>query len=298
MRLSAPRPALLPAVPSAAAAVAVTVLSWAAAFPVIRIALRELAPVPLASARFAVAAALALAWLAWRRPRLPSSRDVARFVLCGLVGIALYNVLLNAGQRTVSAGAASSIVNTAPIATAVLALVFLRERFGIRGWVGTAVSFAGIVVIASAQPGGLTFGAGASLVLAAALCSAVFFIVQRPLVATHGALPCAAYTLLAGALLLAPWFLQAVETLSASSAATVSAVLALGVLPAAIGYATWTYALGHFGAARAANFPYLIPPVATTLAFVLAGEVPGARTLVGGAVAVAGVVLVNTRGRG
>jgi hypothetical protein len=51
--------------------------------------------------------------------------------------------------------------------------------------------------------------------------------------------------------------------------------------PAALGYAAWTYALGHFGAAQAANFLYLVPPVATGLAFVIAGEVPGVPTLAG-----------------
>jgi drug/metabolite transporter (DMT)-like permease len=125
----------------------------------------------------------------------------------------------------------------------------------------------------------------------------VYFLIQKPLVAAHGALACAAFTLLAGALLLSPWLPEAAASLRVAPPATVLAVVALGTLPAAVGYATWTFALGHFGAARASNFLYLIPPVAVALAFVLAGEVPGPRTLLGGAVAVAGVVLVNTRGR-
>ncbi len=283
--------------PLAHAAVAVTVLSWASAFPAIRLALRELAPIPLASARFAVAALLVLGWLAWRRPALPSLADALRFAACGLIGIAAYNILLNTGEQSVAAGAASFIVNTAPIITALLALLVLGERFGARGWAGTLVSFAGISLIASGQPGGLSFGAGASLVAGAALCMAVYVVVQKPLIARHGALACTAYTLLAGALLLSPWLPRAAGGLSGASGITVAAVVALGVLPAAIGYATWTIALGHFGAARAANFLYLVPPVATLMAIPLLGEVPGAQTLLGGAVAIAGVVVVNTRGR-
>jgi drug/metabolite transporter (DMT)-like permease len=255
---------LLPAL-----AVAVTVISWASAFPFIRIGLQGLAPLQLAAARFATAAVLIAAWLAWRRPPLPGVRDAARFLLCGAIGIALYNALLNTGEKTVSAGAASFIVNTLPIFTAVLATAFLGERFGRWGWGGSAFSLAGVAVIALGQPGGLAFGAGASLILGAALCSATYFVLQKRLIPVYGALACTAYTLLAGALWLSPWLPGALVSLPAAGAGTTLAVLVLGIFPAALGYATWTFALGHFGAARAANFLYLTPAVAMLLSIVL-----------------------------
>lgn len=145
----------------------------------------------------------------------------------------------------------------------------------------------------------MSFGAGASFVLAAAVCSAVYFIVQGPLVARYGAPACTAYTLLSGALLLSPWLPEALRAFAAPaiSTASVGAVVALGILPAALGYAARTYALGRFGAARAANFLYLVPPTGTALAFLLTGEAPSGPTLVGGAVAIGGVILVNLRGR-
>nr|WP_231752938.1 EamA family transporter [Burkholderia sp. TSV86] len=46
-----------------------------------------------------------------------------------------------------------------------------------------------------------------------------------------------------------------------------------------------------------ANLLYLVPPVATGLAVALTGETPGWLTLAGGALAIAGVALVNTLGR-
>jgi len=279
------------------AAVAFTIVSWAAAFPLIRIALNELAPIPLAAARFAIAAIVIVAWLAWTQPPWPSRSDALRIFLCGLAGIALYNICLNTGQQTVAAGAASFIVNSAPILTALLALLFLGERFTIWGWIGTIISFCGIAVIASGQPGGLSFGAGSIFILGAAVCTASYFVLQKPLVAKYGAMPCAAYTMLIGALLLSPWLPGATATLANASHLTIGAVVALAVFPAALGYATWTYALGYFGAARASNFLYLIAPVATALAFLFTGEVPNVHTLAGGALSIAGVIIVNTRGR-
>jgi drug/metabolite transporter (DMT)-like permease len=276
-----------------------TVFVWALSFPLTRIALADLQPLALAAARFAIASLLVLAWLAWKRPRLPSRGDSARFALCGLIGIALYNALLNAGQQTVGAGAASFIVNTVPILTALLATLFLKERLTIWGWAGAGLGFAGVAIIVTGQPGGFALGSGAFLIFGSAVAQAVFFVIQRPLVPRYGALASTAYTLLAGAVMLAPWIGAGFSTLAAAETAqsTRLAVIALAALPAVLGYAAWAHALGHFGAARAATFLYLVPPTATLLAFALAGETPGPSTVLGGLVAIAGVALVNARGR-
>jgi drug/metabolite transporter (DMT)-like permease len=283
---------------AAALAVAVSVLSWASACPMIRVGMRELGPLELAAARFAVASVPALAWLTIRQPPLPTRGDAVRFLICGLIGISVYNGLLNQGERTVSAGAAAFIVNVAPILTAILATLFLRERFSAWGWGGALISFAGVGLIALGQPSGLAFGGGASLVAGAALCTASYFVLQRPLVPRYGALACTAYTLLAGALFLLPFLPGALPQLVAPGATRLAAtVVALGVFPAAIGYAAWTYALGRFGAARAANFLYLVPPVAALVGYAALGESLSALTLVGGAIAILGVVIVNSLGR-
>jgi drug/metabolite transporter (DMT)-like permease len=274
-----------------------TVGAWASAFPLIRIGLTGLDPLQLASARFALAAAIVLIWLMIFRPPLPSLRDAGLFLASGATGIAFYNALLNSGQQTVSAGAASFLINTSPIITALLAALFLRERYGLWGWIGSILALAGVGVIAAGQAGGLRLGAGASLVLAAAFCQASYFILQRPLVPRYGALTCTAYTILAGALLLSPWILGAAAKLAAagSSHEALWAVAALAILPSAMGYAAWTYALDYYGASRAANFLYLVPPMTLVIAFGLTREVPAVTTLLGGALAIAGVAIVNLR---
>ncbi|WP_186061927.1 DMT family transporter [Burkholderia gladioli] len=283
----------------AAGAVAFTVLSWAAAFPFIRIGLHELSPMQLAAARFATAAVLVLGWLAWRRPRRPSARDAMAFALSGLLGIAGYNALLNTAELSVAPGAAAFIMSTSPIVTAILSTLFLREKLNRQGWAGSLFSFAGIGLIASGQPGGLALGSGTTLILLAAAGSAVYFVLQRRLIPVYGPLACTAYTLLAGAVLLLPWLPGALRSLAAPGAlhAALPAVLVLGIFPAALGYASWTFALSHFGPARATHFLYLVPAAAMGLSIFMTGERPGLATLGGGLMAIAGVAAVALRGR-
>jgi drug/metabolite transporter (DMT)-like permease len=279
------------------AAAFATVVLWASAFPMIRIGLNSFEPVPLAALRFAIATPFWIIWLCWAKPTMPTLPHLSRLLLCGAIGIALYNVLLNSGQVTVSAGAASFIVNTVPVITAILAVTFLGERFKVWAWIGTAISLAGVALIASGQPGGLSFGAGAMLVFAAAFCQAAFFVLQRPLISAYGAKVCAAFVIGLGALCLAPWLPRAIEQAQVAAPSALVAVIYLGIVPAAIGYATWGTAQAFFGASRAANFLYLVPPVAVALAFALTSEVPSLLTLAGGVLAILGVIIVNTRGR-
>lgn len=288
----APRSALLPAL-----AVAGTVITWAGSFPAIGMALRDIEPLPMASVRFAIASLLCIAWLAWRRPRGIAGRDLVTLGVCGLLGIALYNILLNSGQTTVSAGAASFIVNTQPMFMAILAVIFLREPFNGWAWFGTTVGFAGLALIAWGQPGGLQFGAGSSLILGAALSAAAFSVMQRPLFARIEPLTVTAIVLLAGAVILTPWLPQGIEQFGKAGAEAKMSVIFLAIAPAAIGQLCWSFAIKAYGAARAGQFLYLIPPLATLLAWATLGDVPQWTTIAGGIAAMAGVLLINTWGR-
>jgi drug/metabolite transporter (DMT)-like permease len=271
-------------------ALAVTVLTWASAFPVIRVGLDGYGPWTLGLLRLLVASAVLGVVAAFVRPRSLRRGLWTRVLVAGVLGQTLYQGLLMTGERTVPAGTASLLIATAPVFSVLAASVLLRERLG-RRWVGMAVAFTGAALVGVSL--GVGGGLGALVVLAAALCQGLFHVAVKPLAEELGAVAATAWTTWAGAVLLLPAMPRLVEQAPSAGWSATSAALYLGIVPSAIGFLTWTTAVACTSIARATVSLYLVPVVAVALAWVWLGERPTTVAVVGGGLAVLGVALVR-----
>jgi drug/metabolite transporter (DMT)-like permease len=278
-------------------ALGVTIVIWASAFAAIRAGLVGYTPGHLALLRFLIGSALLVVYAAATRMPPPAWRDVPAVLLGGLLGFFGYHTGLAFGEVTVEAGAASLIIASVPVFTALLAAAFLGERLGPLGWTGTAVSFCGVALISLGEGGNLGIDPGTLPILLAAVSESLFFVFQKPYLARYGSLRFTTYAIWAGTLAMlvfAPGLVGAV--VEAPPGATLSVVF-LGVFPTVVAYLALGYAFARMPASNATSFLYLVPALAFLVAWVWLGEEPTALSVVGGAVALTGVVLVNAKRR-
>lgn len=268
---------------------------WASEFAAIRIALEAYTPQHVVVFRY-VLAALTLAGAAiLGGARVPRRRDVPGLTLTGFFGFVLFTGALTVGERSVNAGTASLLVSSAPIFTVLLAAVLLGERLQVLGWIGVVISFAGMSLITVGTGRGLTLNVGALFIVGAAVAESVYFVLQKPFLSRYRPLEFATYVVLLGTPLLWVFIPGLVEQIRTAPSAATLAILYLGVCVSTLAPISWAYGLLHTSASASASFLYLIPVMAIVIAWALLGEVPSPESLFGGALVLAGVVMVHRR---
>ena len=283
---------------AAVGAVLVSVVAWSSAFVAIRWVGETYDPGALSLGRLLIGGvALGLMVRARRSWVRPTCREWGLLLLCGIAWFAVYNVALNAAEQRIDAGTTAMLVNVGPILIAVLAGWLLGEGFPRGLMVGAAVALGGALLIgvATRTAGGADL-LGALLALVAAAAYAIGVVAQKPVVRRLPALQVTWLACTIGAVACVPFAPGLVANLAAAPAGATAGLVYLGVVPTAVAFSTWAFALARMDAGRLGVTTYLVPPLTIALAWVFLDEIPPALAIASGLVCLLGVGLSRRRG--
>lgn len=277
------------------------VVFWGVSFVATKAVVAELSPVALVLARSLLGAVLLVAILAARRQLdAPPRGELPALVAMGFVGVAFHQTLQAYALGLTSATSTGWLIGLTPIWSALLARVWLGESFSPAKRLGLAAGFAGATLVVTGgrlAPDVLALPAtrGDALILLSTLNWALYTVMGHATIRRLGPTRATAGALVSGALLLAPLWLAGggLAELTRLSATGWAAVLFLGLACSGLGYLFWFAALERVEASRVAALLYLEPLVTLAAARVLLGESVSLPAILGGALLLAGVALVQ-----
>lgn len=279
------------------------VLIWGFNFPIVKFALRSLAPLTFNTLRFGVATAALLLIMRLRGESFKIRRqDIIPVILLGFGGHTLYQALFINGMALTTPAIAALLMGTSPLFVAIYGYVLGIERARPIVVAGIAVSFTGVLLLIIGGQGeiGLQSGTllGNLLILVAAMMWAGYTLGGKPLLGRYSPLKLNALTMIPGTLILA---LISAPQVSGQNWAAVTpgawAALAYSTTFAVVvAYVLWYTSVQRVGGARTAIFSNLTPVVATFASWLLTGERLTPLQFIGAAVVITGILLTR-RGR-
>lgn len=271
---------------------------WGGSFLFAKIAVAALPPLTLVALRVGLAALALLVWLRAQGLTIPR----ALWPTCAVMGV-LNNLipfgLIFWGQQTLGVGPAAIVNATTPLWTILLAhFLAADERLTGARLAGVLVGIVGVAVLIGPEAlAGLGADGWAQLAILGATFSYAFALIWgRRFRGLPPAIP-ATGQLVASSLIAIPIALaaDAPRTVPMPGLDVIGAVLALAFASTAFAYVLYFGIMARAGAGNAALVTMLIPPSAMLLGWIVLGETPSALSLVGFAIILAGLVLVDGR---
>lgn len=277
-----------------------TLLLWSGNWIVARAVRDDIAPGVATAGRLLIVLALLLPfalaglrtkWVHLRR------RDWQTLIALGFTGGGLHLALQWLGLHYTTATSGILYLSTTPVFILLMALA-LGERIGLRQWLGVAVSFCGVYLIATqGRPARLSFNVGDMMALASMVMWAGYTVLLRvrrdPLDTVELLVMVCAF----GLMFMTPWlafemFLDPKLDLNLAGA---MAVLYSAVGSLLLAYAGWSYVVKRLGAARAGVTMHLMPVFGVVLSAIFLAEYPRWFHFAGIALVLSGVGLSSLR---
>jgi drug/metabolite transporter (DMT)-like permease len=272
---------------------------WGSSYLFIKLAVDDFGTFTLVALRLFVGAILLWTVVGFSRQTLPRDRRVyGHLMVMAVINITIPFLLITWAEQSVESSLAAILTSPVPLFAIVLSAFFLPdEPMRVNGLLGLIVGFIGVIIVVSP---GLT-GAGSSLtgeiaLLGAAVsyaCGAVY--VRRNVRGLPPLIPAVFQVtfalIITGTIALLfehPW--TATPDLEA-----IFSILWLGILGSGVAYLLVFRLFASWGATRTTLVAYLLPVVGIVLGYLVLAEPVDGRLIVGTALVISGVALVNSR---
>ena len=272
-----------------------TVVVWATTFVSTKVLLRAFTPLEIMIARFALGF-LALLIAGKGLMKAQKKQHELLFALAGLTGVTLYFLMENIALTYISASLVGVIVAAAPLFTALVAAVLLREKLSLWFFLGFICAMAGVALSSLAGVSELDLNPlGALLGVGAAFVWGVYSVIIRKL-GTMGyrtvPLTCRifGYGLL---FLLIPACMEGFPAPASAWTEPLYAanLLFLGLCASATCFVTWNRAVFLLGPVKTSAYIYAQPVITILSSALILGETMTPVMWLGTALALAGLIL-------
>lgn len=275
---------------------------WGSTFLAIRVGVREVPPLILASMRFFIAGAVLFVWLKLKGTPSPSRREwLAASALAVCIFVVDYGLLFWAEQR-VPSGIAAVMLATIPVFMALSEIFFLgTQRLTLRLAIALLVGIGGVAVLVSHS---VSFGEapidrrGAIALVIAAMSWSIASALTRKLPLPASKAMSSGAQMLAGGILLAVTAAIfgelrgfQIQTVSRGAWFALAYLIVAGSI---IGFTAYVWLIHHESPTKVGTYAYVNPVVAVILGYFLGGEVVGPRTLMGTVLVLVSVIVITT----
>jgi drug/metabolite transporter (DMT)-like permease len=275
-------------------------LFWGSTYLAIHVAGEHLPVAVVSGSRSLISALLivVMCLLRGKSLRVPKG-EPWKLILIGLLFMSGNNMLLTWGEKLVPSGFASLVVSTLPIQIALIEMMLPGgDRMNLRGWAGTLLGTAGIVLLV--WPALHHDAAGYSrpllgvlVLLGAALAFAIGSVLSRRFQFKADTFVATGWQV--GAAAIFNWTIALAKGDLHHSAWTlhgVAAIVYLSVFGTLFGLVAFTYLLQNVPVTKVATYAFVNPVIAVLLGVVLLGERLGPAEMLGMVVIVAAVAMV------
>jgi len=263
---------------------------WATGFVLAKVALQDFPPILLISLRFALTA-FVLVW--FFRPPIPV---LPKIFLISVIAATLQYILTFNGLKYLDASTAGLLLQAEVPMCALLAALMLKERITLKMGFGMALAFVGVVIIAG-EPKLEGNEFAVLLVLGGALFWSLGQVMTRQLGQISGFVLITWIAVFATPqMFMASWILEdnQIEAIRNAGWEVWLAVVYMGLVMTAIGYAIWYNLLNRFPVNKVAPFLLLLPVTILVESVLFLGEQLTWFTIVGGILTILGVAVLVT----